>query len=92
MKKERYRASKLLITKARQTKEGGLAFQKQAMAADVYSSDYSKILNHNLPLKKDDPRLLRIGALFGLTPDQCQEKVVGLKPEECFTQDPHVGK
>ena len=87
--KVRYQASPQFIAKAKKAKNSGLAFYKQAMAAGVYPPDYSKILHHGTPLKKDDWRVIAIGQLFGLEPEKQTVRWATTKfKKQYFKSDP----
>lgn len=44
---------------------------KTAIAAGLNPATLSKLLHGAAPLQPDDPRIIRVGELLGLTPDQC---------------------
>ena len=64
------------IWRARQ--QGRRAYQI-ALLAGLHPSVFSGITNNSVPVKTGDARVVRIGALFGLT------------PSECFTQQNKTG-
>lgn len=63
--------SKLFIDKVFEAKKSGMPLYKLAMAAQVYPPDLSKIIHHGTPLKVNDRRVLAIGKLLGLNPNEC---------------------
>ena len=63
--------SKLFSDKIFEAKKNGTPHYKLAMAAQVYPPDLSKIIHHGTPLKANDRRVLAIGQLLGLRPEQC---------------------
>jgi len=60
----------------KKNKDSGIPYYKIARAADppVYPPDLSKIIHNGLPLKEGDKRVVAIGKLLGLTPEDCFEK------------------
>jgi hypothetical protein len=50
--------------------EGVKQFQL-AQAADVHPSIFSAIVCDIIPIQPNDERVIRIGAVVGLTPEQC---------------------
>ncbi len=44
---------------------------KVAAAAGVHPSVLSKLLNGLEPVRRDDPRVIAVGAVLGLLPERC---------------------
>jgi hypothetical protein len=49
----------------------GMKQYELARAADVNVSVFSSLVNDIVPIQRNDPRVVRIGALLGLSPAEC---------------------
>jgi transcriptional regulator with XRE-family HTH domain len=60
-----------------------------ALRLGLNPSFVSHILNGSLPVRHNDPRVLRLAEAVGISADQAFA-VLGLKPDECFKETDRV--